>query len=228
MGTEKPVTRAEALVEAIEERIERERLGPGARLGTKEDLRAESGFARATVNEAVRLLESRGRVAVKPGRGGGLYVAAASPIVRLRQTLLTVGGAASTVADAIAMRDALEPLVATDAARHRTRRDITALRTGLKSLERATSSTDAFMRANWALHERIAQITPNQMLQGVYLGLTRCIADHAISADSDDPAHRTQHLRRRLAVHDELVEAIASGDVERTKTAVERHTAPSV
>ncbi|MEV7391533.1 MULTISPECIES: FCD domain-containing protein [unclassified Streptomyces] len=222
MTVDKPGTRAETLVASIEAQIEQQQLSPGAWLGTKEDLRTRSGFARATVNEAVRLLESRGRVVIKPGRGGGLYVAAASPIVRLRHTLLTVDDA-SSVADAIAMRDALELLVATDATRHCTRQDVADLRKQLTVMRRATDSTDAFMRANWALHERIARVSPNQMLQGVYLGLTQCIAEHAITAESDDPGHRTEHMANRLDVHIALVDAIASGDLARTRVAVERH-----
>ena len=110
----------------------------------------------------------RGAVEIRPGRGGGIFVAATNPVVRLRHTLLTVHGEPSTVAEAIAIREALEPLVDTDAARHRTKDDIADLKRLLKTLTSAVGDTDAFMRANWQLHERIAQITSNLMLTAVY------------------------------------------------------------
>jgi DNA-binding FadR family transcriptional regulator len=220
---EKPSTRAEKLVESIEALIDERRLVPGARLGTKEDFRQQSGFARATVNEAVRLLEDRGRIAVRPGRGGGLYVAEVSPIVRLRRTLLTAGESAPTVAEALAVREALELPVALDAARYRTLADVKDLRRFLARLEKATASTDSFMRANWALHERIAEITPNRMLKEIYVGLTRCIEELSTCADSADPSRRAEHMQARLAVHLELVEAIGAGDLGRTETAIVRH-----
>ncbi|TMR33102.1 FadR family transcriptional regulator [Nonomuraea zeae] len=203
------------------------RLGPGDLIGTMDDFRDRSGYGRATISEAARLLNDRGTVEIRPGRGGGLFVARSSPIVRLRHTLLTVRKMPATVADAIAVREALEPLIAADAARHRTKQDISDLRKLLTQLKRATSSTDRFMRANWALHERIAEITPNHLAKAVYLGMTQCISDLSAHADSDDAGRTEDHLRLRLDVHTELVEAIVSGDLARTAAAVERHHAPS-
>ena len=68
-------------------------------------------MARGTVIEAVRLLQDRGVITVRPGPGGGLFVAEPSSVVRLGRTLLTVEGDAAGVADAIAVREELEPLV---------------------------------------------------------------------------------------------------------------------
>src|SRR5882757_6150164 len=56
---------------------------PGARLGTKEEMRGRSGVSVGTFNEALRLLQSRGLVTVRPGPGGGLFAAQQSPMVRL-------------------------------------------------------------------------------------------------------------------------------------------------
>ncbi|WP_246147651.1 FadR/GntR family transcriptional regulator [Nonomuraea turkmeniaca] len=221
-----PLTRAEALAADIESMIVERGLGPGDLIGTMDEFRDLSGYGRATISEAARLLNDRGSVEIRPGRGGGLFVAQPNPIVRLRHTLLTVRRMPTTVADAIAVREALEPLIATDAARHRSRQDISDLRKRLASLKRAMSSTDRFMRANWALHERIAEISPNHLAKAVYLSMTRFITDLSEHADPDD-SRNGDYLRLRLDVHVELVEAIIAGDVARTTAAVERHHAPS-
>lgn len=226
MVNAEPLTRAEALAADIESMIVDRGFAPGDPIGTMEEFRDRSGYGRATISEAARLLSDRGTVEIRPGRGGGLFVANPNPIVRLRHTLLTVRKMPTTVADAIAVREALEHLIATDAARHRARQDITALRKLLADLKRAMTSTDRFMRANWALHERIAEITHNHLAKAVYLSTTRCIADLSEHADPDEKSRTEDYLRLRFDLHTELVEAIIAGDVARTATAVERHNAP--
>ncbi|MET8863498.1 FCD domain-containing protein [Nonomuraea sp. NPDC004580] len=198
-------------------------LGPGDLIGTMDGFRDLSGYGRATISEAARLLSDRGTVEIRPGRNGGLFVAAPNPIVRLRHTLLSVRSMPTTVADAIAVRDSLEPLIAADAARHRTKQDITDLRKLLTALKRATSDRTRFIRANLALHERIAEITPNHLAKAVYLTMTRCISDLSAHATPDSTTDPTAYLRRRVEVHTELVEAITASDIPRTTTAVERH-----
>lgn len=215
-------TRAEALAANIAQMIIDRGLKAGDWVGTMDELREQTGFARSTVSEAVRLLADRGNIEIRPGRGGGLFVANLSPVVRLRHTLLTVREQPTTVADAIAVRDALESLVDTDAARHRRAEDIVALRTLLTQLKNATNDVDTFMRANWALHERIAEITANHMARAVYLSMTACIKDLSAHADSETSADGP-YYEHRVAIHTELVEAIIAGDVPRTIKAVEQH-----
>jgi GntR family transcriptional regulator, transcriptional repressor for pyruvate dehydrogenase complex len=226
VNSQTPKTRAQVLAEDIERTIAQQGLRHGDSLGTLDSWRDQTGFARSTVSEAVRLMIDRGAVEIRPGRGGGIFVAATSPVVRLRHTLLTIHGEPSTVADAIAIREALEPLIDADAARHRTKDDIADLRKHLKSLSAASSDTDRFMRANWALHARIARITKNQMLKAVYTSMTEVIAEMSAHADSDSAdagSTDSAYLQERERVHTELVEAIIAGDVERVGEAVLRH-----
>lgn len=214
-------TRAEALAASIEQQIIERAMQPGDLYGTMDGLRTDSKFARSTVSEAVRLLSDRGILEIRPGRGGGLFVAAANPVVRLRHMLLRVKDSA-TVEHAIAVREALESLVDVEAARHRTDADVLDLRTRLRALERAGADADQWLRANWALHERIAAITPNQLLSATYVGMLRHVADAALHAEPDLPQSE-DYLHRRLEIHVELVEAIIDGDEARTELAARRH-----
>ncbi|MBB2910655.1 DNA-binding FadR family transcriptional regulator [Streptosporangium becharense] len=219
----KPPARAQQLATDIEQLVTDRRLKPGDRIATMEELRAQTGYGRATIGETARLLSERGSVEVRPGRGGGLFVAQSNPVVRLRRTLLTVPHGGTTVSDAIAVREALEELIALEAARHRDERDIEELRRRVDGMRRAGDDVEAFLRANWALHERIADITPNELARAVYVGTIRCVADLAVRADSEDPPASGDYLERRVAVHEELVEAIAAGDEARTRAAVLAH-----
>jgi DNA-binding FadR family transcriptional regulator len=159
---------------------------------------------------------------LQPGAVEG-HTANPNPVVRLRHTLLTVREKPTTVADAIAVRESLEFLITTDAARHCTPQDIAALRKLLTQLKRSATSNDRFMRANWALHEWIAGITHNHLASAVYLSMSQCIADLATRADPDREDRAGDYLSRRVAIHAELVEAIAAGDVERTAAAAGLH-----
>lgn len=218
-------SRAELLAASLDERIRSDGLAPGTLVGTLHELRAESGFAKATVSEAVRLLRERGVLEIRPGRGGGLFVAPASPVVRLRHTLLSVAEEPTGVADAIELRDHLETLIDVGAARCRSDADIADLR-GLLELMRRAADWNFFMHANWALHERIAGICPNAMARGVYVGTLGHLssASARLTDDDTEDAESTAAYRAgRLAVHVDLVEAIASGDEDRVRAAVARH-----
>src|ERR671933_989004 len=112
------VRRAEAVARDLEAQILGGALAPGARLGTKDDLRQRFGVAVATVNEAVRLLEMRGLIEARPGPGGGVFVAASSVRAALRRGNLRATWGPARVDDCLVVRNGLEPLVCHEAARH--------------------------------------------------------------------------------------------------------------
>ena len=95
-----------------------EAAAPGDRLGSKDELRVLCGVSVGTFNEAVRLLQARGMVTLRPGPGGGLFAAEQSPMVRLGNSVLALDGDPSSVADAVRIRDALDPLMIEEALWH--------------------------------------------------------------------------------------------------------------
>jgi DNA-binding FadR family transcriptional regulator len=212
-------TRAEQLAGLVETRIRRGGLVPGAPVGTIEELRRESGMARATVHEAVRLLRDRGIVVIRPGRGGGLFAAGQGPAVRMRHTLLGVRDHPSSLADAIELRDHLEELISLGAARCRSDADIDELQAGLIRMERA-HGWESFVRANWALHEQIARLCPNTLARAVYLGTLGHLSSSTPYVSSADPA---AYRLERQWVHAGLVAAIAAGDEAAVRAAVRHH-----
>lgn len=190
-----------------------------------EELREQTRLGRATISEAARLLIERGTVDVRPGRGGGLFVAEAGHVVRLRHTLLAAGQDAAGVANALAVRDALEELIDTDAARHRTVQDIDELQVIIRRMRAEATTRETFLRDNWELHSRIAEITPNDLARNVYLSTMAQAVGLPSQADDATAADEEAYLASRLEIHAELVDAIASGDVARTSRAVVAHRA---
>jgi DNA-binding FadR family transcriptional regulator len=219
---ESRVSRAEALARQIEHDIQRDSLPDGWRLGTKGELRERFGVALGTVNEALRLLENRGLVATRPGPGGGLFVSSPSPHIRLSHLILGFNDGGATTADCLAVRNALEPLVAEDARRHHTDADIAELQEILRRMAAAADSPAGFLEANWALHRRMAAISPNYVLQAVYGTLMDYIQNSIQDVQPDDVFRSSQNL----AVHELLVAAIASGEQAQVAEALRQH-APS-
>ena len=213
-------TRAEDVVVHVEDAIEQRGLRPGDHIGTRADLRDETGVAKATVNEAIRLLQERRRIVLRPGPGGGLFVAATDPVVRLGHTLLTVQGEPLAVAGAIEVREQLEPLVAAHAAQHRSAKDGRELRSLITAMKKNVDDVAQFVSLNWDLHTRIAAISPNTVLRATYVGLYEFVNQVSlVSPQPRDVAYMTQ----RLKVHSDLVAAILAGDVDAARQAGEAH-----
>ena len=115
-----------------------------------------------TFNEALRIAQSRGVVLVRPGPGGGVFAAAQSPMVRLGNSVLALDGDQTSVAEAIRIRDALDPLLIEDALWHASPADIAEMREILAEMAAAADRLDGigFVHANWSLHARIAAVSP--------------------------------------------------------------------
>jgi DNA-binding FadR family transcriptional regulator len=214
------VSRAETLARRLEEEIVENGLKAGDRLGTKEDLRRRFGVAPATVNEALRLLETRGMVAARPGPGGGVFVAAPSIRVRLNHLVLGFKAADAPFSDCLVVRNALEPLVCREAAKNCNARDAKALRGLISRLEREVDDPAGFLHANWALHRRLAHMGRNAPLEALYLTLLDYV-EHALDGVVGDEFFDGT---ANLEVHRELVEAIIAGESARLARAIERHT----
>jgi DNA-binding FadR family transcriptional regulator len=198
---------------------------PGHRLGTKDELRARCAVSVGTFNEALRLVQARGVVTVRPGPGGGLFVSRQSLQVRLGNSMLALDEDATSVADAVRLRDALDPLLVQDALRHAADGDIAAMRDELARMQIAAEGPDptAFVQSNWALHARIADVTPNALLRAFYMSLLDTIESHTLSVLPDEEHPLPEFIRSRYQLHAELVQAIADRDDARALALVHEH-----
>src|SRR6266542_487617 len=204
------VSRAEALARWLEAEILGGRVRPGDRLGTKDELKERFGVAVATVNEAIRLLQARGLVAREP-----------SPFVRLGHQVLALKPGGAQAADCLQVRDALDPAVVADAVRHCSAADAAELRERLQRMRAARDDPTAFQRANWDLHRRIAEISPNSILRNLYASMLDVVSSELATVIPDaDFGARTDEL---LSLHHELVDAITAGDQELAASAARRH-----
>lgn len=198
---------------------------PGERLGSKAELRERCGVSVGTFNEAIRLLQAQSLVTVRPGPGGGLFAAEQSPMVRLGNSVLALDAEQTSVADAVRIRDALDPLMIEDALWYASRADIDKMRQQVEQMSRAVDQRDptAFVRANWALHAEIAEVSPNVMLRSLYLTLLELIERHTLSVLPVSEQPLPEYIAQRHQLHSNLVEAIADHDRDQALHLVHEH-----
>lgn len=206
------VSRAENVAEQL--MAIAERAAPGDRLGSKEQLRRRCEVSVGTFNEAVRIVQSRGIVSVRPGPGGGIFAAAQSAMVRLGNSVLALDSGDTSVVEAMRIRDALDPLLIEDALWHASPADIAGMREIIVDMAAAVDRYDptAFVHANWQLHARIAAVSPHPVLRALYVNLLDQIESHTLDVlpVSDQPLQA--YIAERQLLHAAIVDALDMRD----------------
>jgi len=198
---------------------------PGERLGSKDELRTDCGVSVGTFNEAIRLLQARGLITVRPGPGGGLFAAEQSPMVRLGNSVLALDDEQTSVADAVRIRDALDPLLIEDALWHASPADVETMRRHVSHMSEAVTAENpnAFIRANWALHASIALVSPNVVLRSIYTSLLELIETHTLSVLPVSEQPLPEYIAQRHQLHRDLVEAISDRNGEEAQRLILKH-----
>jgi DNA-binding FadR family transcriptional regulator len=186
----------------------------GDRLGSKDELRRECGVSIGTFNEAVRIVQSRGLVSVRPGPGGGIFAAAQSAMVRLGNSVLALDAGDTSVAESVRIRNALDPLLIEDALWHASPADIAGMREIVADMTAAVEAQDpsAFVHANWRLHARIAAVSPHPVLRSLYINLLHQIESHTLDVLPVTEQPLPAYIDERYLLHAALVDALDSRD----------------
>ncbi|QDO88118.1 FadR family transcriptional regulator [Ornithinimicrobium ciconiae] len=188
------------------------------RLGTKKELQVETGVAAATLNEALRMLQSQGLLTLKTGPNGGVFTAEPDPLVSIGQALVRVRGS-SQVAEVLPLRDALDPLTVREAARHRTAADLRMLKGKMTHMKDVLEDDLEFAKAVWDFHRGICSVGRNEILKSVSLGLLEIIV-----RSTDAVVGKTMEQKlQRIALHQALYDAIESQDPEECDRASHAH-----
>jgi DNA-binding FadR family transcriptional regulator len=218
-------SRAEELVRRIETLIYERRAEGNARLGSKEELRQTFQVAHGTMNEAMRVLETRGLIELRRGPQGGVFVAQPSIFLRLSNIFLGFRKNSESIQDCLAVRDQLEVLTCVEAARNAPSRpdEVKEMYRLFEQMAETIDEPTLSLKWNWDLHRCISRMGSNKILSGIYLTLLDEIEREldvvATATDSDRP-------QRILKMHRDIVDAIASGDIARTAAAARLHPLP--
>src|SRR6516162_5289984 len=118
---------SDVLAGELRERILTGELAEGDPLPAERELVKQTQMSRATVREALRILEVQNLVRVRAGRAGGAFVQRPTTKSMASSVSMLIRGRQIKLADLMETREALEPFCAELAARKRTDEDLAVL-----------------------------------------------------------------------------------------------------
>jgi GntR family transcriptional regulator, transcriptional repressor for pyruvate dehydrogenase complex len=220
-----PGNLAEQIIARLSADIRGGRLIPGARLPTEQALTTALGVSRTVVREAVAALRADGLVVTR--RGSGAYVAdpAAGPF----RIAASKAAALSDVLEVMELRLAVEVEAAALAAERANRRQIAAIRTAWRAIDRALQSGEGAVAEDFAFHRAIAEATGNRQFPRflTFLG-SHVIPRQSVRLSVDTPAERRAYLERIQREHARIVTGISDQDPAEARRAMREHLTRSL
>ena len=213
--------RANRVVQGIKDMIVNGELTPGARYPSERVLAQRFGVSRNTVREAIQYFVMVGVASTKPGSGTYLVndTDALKKMMDARQMLEKYNWTEIQQA-----RRVIEMGIIKLAAHNANREDKIRLRNALQKLDEAGKKVEtdaeinAYLNADYELHEEIARITHNTILMELHASLREGILSlaevwkrFANLVDIVNPTHR------------KIVDAIARNDEEEAAAAMDEH-----
>ncbi|WP_406147379.1 FadR/GntR family transcriptional regulator [Streptomyces sp. NBC_01012] len=201
----------------IEELIRQGEWPVGSRIPAEPVLVEQLGVGRNTVREAVRALAHTGLLGPRPG--DGTYVLARDGLGAAVRRRLRY----SDALEAYEVRASLERDAARYAAVRRTQEDITRIREALAWREEAWGrgdDTSAFVEADLAFHRAVATAAGNSVLAELYDQFSDSLR---LTLHSVIGAPLPEAVRRQVAEHTAIADAVERGDPEAAEKAALHH-----
>ncbi len=210
---------SDVLAEQLRTRIRSGELGTGQSLPTERDLVLQTRLSRASVREALRILEVEGLIETRTGRSGGSRVSRPAGRELSRHLDLFIWGRDVGLEELNEVREALETVAAEGAARRRTDADVADLTAKTLAVETAVEVVPDYLAANLEWHLAVVRASHNDLLIGFMEVLSNAIHQETALDAFDSPQVRAATLK----IHRSIFNAIASGDAEAARRRMARH-----
>ena len=223
----RPVRRLRAhelILERIEEEIAAGRLGVGDRLPGERQLADMLRVSRASVREALRVLEALGVLTAKSGSGPGAgAILTARPAEGLGELIrLHIGLSNFSPAEVVEARAMVERSAAGFAALAAGETELARLREVLEQIEDTSLTPAEFNAIDTEFHVRVGEASKNRLVGQFMQAMRDAVRRQAIEAIAGlgewheiAPGLRQDHVR--------IFEAIAAGDPAGATAAVDAH-----
>jgi DNA-binding FadR family transcriptional regulator len=213
-------SRAQQVAAAIENELLASRTPVGTSLGRRTDLMGHHRVSPTVMNEALRILRDRDLVVVRPGPGGGVFVASLPPQVRLGALDLWFTGSGTDPRDLFEARTHLEDILTSVALDRAGPADLRDMEWAVEEMRGATEPR-AYLEANLRLHQAIARAARIPVLAGMYEAIAAIIAGTLARAEL--LAGHEEMYARNVEVHAEIVAAIRERDREALAKLMDLH-----
>jgi DNA-binding FadR family transcriptional regulator len=196
-------------------------LEAGDRLPTERDLSLAFGASRASVREALRVLEAQGLITTSgaPARA----VVATELASHAREALVTLMKLGQVgLEDLVELRCVLESAALRRAASQADRDALSQAREALSRMRSAALDIQTFDEADLHFHIALVKASGNHAMHLVMLALREAAVRYLMAAleRQRDPA---RVIRRLIGEHEQILAAAEDGDGERAAELVESH-----
>jgi DNA-binding FadR family transcriptional regulator len=210
---------SDVLATELRERILSGEFPEGVALPPERELVVQTQMSRATVREALRILEIQGLIRIKTGRNGGAFVQRPGGDSLASSVGLLIRGQQIRLSSLLETREAMEPFCARLAAQNRNDADLAALDAANEAIANEAGTLAEFLQANVDWHVAVAAASRNELLNGFMSGLSR-----AIYAATENDRFVDSEVRRVAAqAHRSITEAIRAQDPEAAARRMTRH-----
>ena len=216
---------SDEVAEQIRRLIVTEQLAEGARLPAERDLADRFGVSRPMVSQALRMLSLMGLVEIR--RGSGAYVLRRPQSMVTTSVSLMLDLGPGSMGELAQLRLWLEGLGVANAAAHPSTEADAALREALARLAASTGSASAWIAADTVFHAAAVRAAGNTYLTAVYESVHTAVLsreyDQWIRTDAEPPWLAPPGSADLLGLHQAIYDAVAAGDPDAARAAVERH-----
>jgi DNA-binding FadR family transcriptional regulator len=204
-------SRAQQVAAAIENALLADRTPVGTSLGRRTDLMEHHQVSPMVMNEVLRILRDRGLVVVRPGPGGGVFVASQPPQVRLGALDLWFSDSGPDPLDLFEARTHLEDVLTSVAVDRAGPADVRALEWAVEEMRNAPDPR-GFLEANLRFHQAIARAARIPVLAGMYEAIAAIVTGNLKRAVLL-PGHEEMYAHN-IEVHAGIAAAIRDHDRE--------------
>ncbi len=219
----------EQIADSIQQMMATDQLQPGTQLPSERDLAQSIGVNRATIREAIRVLEQRGLLQMRPGSGTYVIDVPASTVADSIERYFAFGTCSHE--DLVTLRRILEPEVAGLAAERATDAEIATLLQLVEEIEIAfNEDTPRYAALDAQFHEVVAAATRNPLVFAISSGLHTIMARWILAQsqthrlEGGARSHRAVYeaiarhspadARQAMIIHHEFTQSTLTNDVE--------------
>lgn len=218
VGVIVPSRRTEKISENVAREIVHDMRGlePGTKLPSEAVMLQSYKVGRASLREALRLLEVQGLIVIRPGPGGGPVVAQVDSRHFARMSSLYYHVQEATYGDILQARLLIEPVMARAAAERQDPDDIKNLE---EFLAQPTPEDDlTYLYQATGFHALLLDMSGNRVLDLFACSIKDLYTDR-LETMVFPPEHRNQTQRD----HNSVARAIVSGNAKRAESLMRRH-----
>lgn len=215
----------EQAVEQIRLLIRRGDIPPGDKLPTEQELSAALNMSRSSIREALRVLEAEGLIETR--QGSGIFIPLNIPKTSVKDVMNWLRQREESLVQILEVREYIEGLTASLAARNRSVELISELTTLLDQFseigKREGSSInliDDIANLNTSFHLAICKRAGNDIANEILLHILPSFTE-----SNKAVLYTSQTLKTQIQEHSNILEAIRAGDEEKAEKVMRSHIA---